>query len=410
MRRYLLISTISIVFSEAALFHAGVDVLLCYFVVLANIPILFLFWDFSLPKAYAAALAYLVASGAIEAALGPDTLAQYSKEVTGIIVVSFYFYLFFRTSKWPVLHIFGIYASAAFWVSLLGILIFVAKLVAMHEISRVQSVLLEPAHFATIVLPALYYYASTRAECRFRKFRLATIFSAVVLSVSAVGFLGLLLSAALLLRKKPFGLLLAPLAVGALALVAYSGSEDVRMRVDDTFRSITSLEIAGANLSTYALLSNAYVALRAVEERPIFGYGVGGHVIAHAKYIGDLPEAAAFGEMSNLNAQDANSLFLRTVSEFGLVGVAFLFLFLLRFWAKGTSEAASVNSAVFVYLFLYLLRGGNWFSPELYFFVWTYVLTGIGSRAGTRRPSQARQLSWLKRVSLQAPVREEPAL
>ncbi|MGC1781653.1 MAG: hypothetical protein WA708_03950 [Acidobacteriaceae bacterium] len=364
-----------------------------YIIVVFNLTLLSFYWNFRLPKYYLIALAYLWGSGFLEVALGPDRVSLYLKEVSGITLMSLYFYIFLRTSRRSVLELFDLYARAAFWISLLGIFISVGESIIFRHFVAVRSILSEPAAFATVVMPAFYYFASIK-KTRKQKLYMYTIAAALLLSVSSTGMVGLLLSVALLLRRKSWGLFFAPIAVGILFFVTYASSMHFRARVDDTVQSASTLDVGKANLSTYALVSNAYVAVRAFQERPFFGYGVGGHLVAHQKYIEDLPGVESAGELENLNAPDANSMLLRTLSEFGLAGVCIIAFFIVRFWTSGNSIYSNVSTAIAVYFFMILLRAGQWFNSEIYFFVWIYVLVKKQdvreSTARSYRPVQTR--------------------
>jgi hypothetical protein len=378
MRRYLLYSTVIGLFSDYIRISIPVNITIFYVVAVFNLTVLAFYWDFRLPKYYIVALSYLWISGFLEVSLGPDLLTLYLKEASGITVMSLYFYLFFATSNESIVDIFDLYARAAFWISLLGIFIAIGESVVFRHFVAVRSILQEPAFFATLAMPSFYYYASIKKD-RIKKVYMCTIFAAILLSVSSTGMLGLLLSAALLLRRRSWGLFLAPILVGVLFVGAYLGSEHFRVRVDDTVQSASSMDVSKANLSSFALVANAYVSIRAIQERPFFGYGVGGHLVAHGKYIQDIPGIESFGEFAKLNAPDAASMFLRTMSEFGLAGIAIIGFFIVRFWTKGDSIYAKIGAAIFVYFCMILLRMGLWFNANLYFFVWMYVLVNRAS-------------------------------
>lgn len=384
MRKYILYSTIVGIFSDAIAISQPFNVKFFYFVVAFNLVVLLFYWNFRLSKLYLLALAYLWISGFLEVALGPDHLSLYLKEVTGITLMSLYFYIFFKTSKRSVAELFALYAQTAFWVSLWGLLFSIFQSVEYRHFVAVRSVLAEPAAFATVVMPSFYYYASLKRTGR-QKWYMYTILAALVLSISSTGIVGLLLSAALLFRKKSWGLFFAPFAVGLIFLAAYFGSEHFRVRVDDTVQSASTLNVKKANLSSYALVSNAYVSIRAIQERPFFGYGVGGHIVAHRKYIDDLPGADALDpQIRNLNAPDANSMLLRTMSEFGVAGLCLIAFFIVKFWTSGDTLYSNISAAVFVYFCMVLLRAGQWFNAEIYFFVWTYVLVHRAAVSETR--------------------------
>lgn len=395
LKKYLLYSSVAVVLVQPPAISSFIELKLFYFFLIVNLPLLLFFWDFRIQKHYAAVLAYVWISGFLEVAFGPDLLRKYLMEAVGITAASFYFYLFFKQENHSVEEIFDLYARGAVWICLFGIAVCAVESIVHRHFIPVRATFGEPAGFAASMIPAFYYFASNRRLTEKRaRMRVLIVGTALVLSFSATGMIGLMVSVALLLRRKSWTLFFAPIAVGLIFLVLYSGSEHFRIRVNDTAQSASTLNVSNANLSTYALVSNAYVAVRAIQERPIFGYGVGGHAVAHAKYIGDLPGADALGDFLNLNAQDANSWFLRTMSEFGFVGVVFTIFFFFKFWTPGYSVYGNIGAAVFVYCILALLRAGQWFEPERYFFLWIYVLVWRDARralpASTQSASRAR--------------------
>lgn len=389
MRKYLLISTLIGIFSDAIGITSPVNIKLFYFVAAFNLMILLFYWNLKLPKYYLLALTYLWTSGGLEVALGPDHISLFLKEAIGITLMSLYFYLFVKLETHSTIELFDMYAIAAFWVSIFGIALSLAQTLIHRQFVPVRSILSEPAAFATAIVPSFYYFAAREKRYRNRRLYMWTILAAVILSASSVGMLGLLLSVGLLLRRKSWGLMFAPIIVGVLFVAAYTSSEHFRVRFDDTVQSITALDVSKANLSTYALVSNAYIAVRAFEDRPFFGYGIGGHAVAHERYIEDLPGAEAMGDLMNLNAPDANSLLLRTISELGLAGVGIIAFFIIKCWTPGDSIYSTVSVAIFVYFCLVLLRAGQWFNSEIYFFVWSYVLVKEESRKSVILPKRS---------------------
>jgi hypothetical protein len=170
----------------------------------------------------------------------------------------------------------------------------------------------------------------------------------------------------------------------AAGLALYYASADFRLRVDDTVRAAQDVTVDNANLSTFALVSNALITARVLSIHPLAGNGLGSHRLSHDAYIAEVPGVAMFEEMSlhghstmdQLNASDANSLLLRLLSETGAIGVLLTALFIARF-KSSVGEWGAINSAVLVYFFVKLLRVGHYFSPETFFFVLAYCLTGM---------------------------------
>lgn len=179
-------------------------------------------------------------------------------------------------------------------------------------------------------------------------------------------------------------LIIVPLVAG-LAALAYYTSEHFRTRVDDTVHVLKVRDVRGVNISTYALLSNGYTSFRMLKQHPLFGVGLGAHKLAQHLYISRIPGARYFGKyMLNSSANDANSLLLRAGSELGAVGLCLIGWFLYRFHVRGSSVQADISAACIIYFALKLLRDGHWFSPEMYFFVWTYVLVWREARSEGR--------------------------
>jgi O-antigen ligase len=164
-----------------------------------------------------------------------------------------------------------------------------------------------------------------------------------------------------------------------LGFIAYSNLSVVKLRVDDTFSLFGNLDISGVNLSTYALASNFYVTERVLESNFLFGHGLGSHAISHAKFINDLTGVENYDEMFvNFNQEDANSLALRTLSELGIIGIIGIFFFMFKNYAN-QGNYYQISRALILYFIYKLLREGHYFSPEMYFFVFTYYFVKLKS-------------------------------
>jgi hypothetical protein len=170
----------------------------------------------------------------------------------------------------------------------------------------------------------------------------------------------------------------------AAAYLTYSWSEAVRMRVNDTLSSKIKTETTdalnaavrtdnpdfGANATTFAMVTNGYVAWRAFEKSPIIGNGLGTHATSYDKYSPDIVNPHFF--MWGLNRDDANSLFLRLLSETGLVGVLFVFFLMIYFGRVHGASFALIRNAMLPYFIMRLVRFGAYFSMENFFFIMIY--------------------------------------
>src|SRR5205823_185882 len=150
-------------------------------------------------------------------------------------------------------------------------------------------------------------------------------FIAIALSNSAVGFLGFLIAIIQLARGRKALVMAMPLLIGVLTASFYIFDDHFRLRVDDSVRVLREASVVDVNPSTYALLSNAFVSWSAFNDRPLFGFGIGAHQIAHDTYLPELRGTETMeDEYLKYNAKDANSLFLRATSELGIVGLIFI--------------------------------------------------------------------------------------
>jgi hypothetical protein len=269
----------------------------------------------------------------------------------------------------------------AYWVCWIGIVMLPFQH-ALHltNFLRAQSMLTEPAQFMMIVMPAIYYFLE--ATIFHGKHRVESIIGllSIVLADSAVGYIGLLLILVFLVAKSRHKLLL--VTIPLIVVLGVSGlrllSENFRLRLDDTVVAVTELTVANVNISTYALISNAFVSVQVLEESPILGNGLGSHERSRERYLPDIPGLSTVNDwVQALNKKEGASLFLRIVSDLGLIGVCLTAIFLWKFRLSTSDELGTINTAVLVYLILKLIRAGHYFPPEFFFFVFVYVFTGM---------------------------------
>ena len=260
---------------------------------------------------------------------------------------------------------------------------------------RVQSVMLEPAHFGIVISPAILVavHDLTGRGARFLSRRQsAAVLLAAVLSLSAVTYIAML--AALLLvglrRGALRGLLLGAVALGA-ALLAYAALPDIRMRADDMLALLLHQSVATANWSSLTLYNNAVVAWRSLLDTNLLGGGLGSHPASFARF------SALFGESdiplryALLNSADAGALLLRIASELGLPGLIAAGAFLVRYHVPFVRQQVSgdgrqdwlISGAALVFFAVALLRQGHYFNYGLPFFGLLYLHAGRARRAAT---------------------------
>jgi len=372
MRKYIIYSTLFSVFSEAFLINYIIDLKLFYLIVFLNLLLISFYFPIKFSKNMLLILSLIFGFGIITIVLGTNSFSRLISQFLGIFIISYYYYSFFENGGMSVDYYFKLYSQFAYYLSVIGLFVFFSNLLFYMEIIPVKSVMLEPAHYCTVVLPACYYWFKNRSKERgLLKFFIIVL--SIILSFSSLGILGILLGVFLVPRKINILKLILPTVAGVAAFILLLNFvPSFSMRVKDTVDSFINRDLSNANLSSYALISNLFVATESFKHNPIIGGGLGSHVISHQRIISTVEGTDNFGDMIDLNAQDANSLFIRVVSELGLFGVFLVVGFIYKFYTVADEDYKIVSRSILIYFFCKLLREGHYFSPEMYFFIFAY--------------------------------------
>ncbi len=382
IHNFIIISTLLTIFSEVFRYTYRVDIKLFYFVVLLNTSLLMFLNKIRINKWHIIVIFALFLMGILSIILKSNHFQNFILQLTGISFVSLYYYNFFRYQKIGLQNIYKIYCKLAFMVSLFGIAQFLYLLIIANKYVRLQSIMLEPAHFATVVLPAFFYYANNLISNGKYKFETLVILVAVLLANSSLGFIGLSLAVVFLIKKLS---LLKVLAIVILLpvffLSLYKFSSGFKLRFDDTTNVLVSKNLEGANNSTFALVANFFVAVENLKSNILFGGGLGSHVLAHNRHIASIKGSESFGRSVVLNSKDACSLFTRVLSELGFMGVIFVLYFLVKFNVSRPEVRRIISKGALIYFLLKLIREGHYFPPEMYFFVMLYVFNYLEQKS-----------------------------
>jgi len=334
---------------------------------------------------------------------GENAFGLFFKQVTGLLLYGTGFYVLLRINNYDVKRLFKMYFNIAFFVAAAGVtqeLFYVFNTPWIFDFSdisakwqltytsnlqfiKINSVLPEPASFCLIMFPAFFYainsFASTKLAVR-SKFQCFIIIAAYLFSFSLIGYIGIFLSAFLLLLRRlktKTGVLLC-LAVMFSASFFFYTIPDFHSRIIDTFEVFSGKkDVNSTNTSSYTLLiSTTITAKEALENIPslLFGNGLGSYEVSYFRHIHSLGIDMAGKQY--LNTKDASALSLRLVSETGLIGL-FIFLgFAMRYFLFKVKDPARclwiINNGIFILILLRLLRQGNYFSEGFFFFLWLY--------------------------------------
>ncbi len=382
------------------LFSSPFDLYLGYiFIILFLFVYLTFYMDIYVNRAFIFILMLLTFFSLINVYLGNDSLALLLKQFVGISISGIGYYLLFKVNKYDCDKLFKIYLKIAFIVAIIGIIqqisyladfkygydysYFISNFKVVETgglgLLRVNSILPEPAHFAASMMPATFIAILNifkNENFYISKWKSLIIISSVLLSFSVVAYIGVIIALMLIIYnyKRFKYLALGVILISAFMLFTYIYVPDVKMRVDDSISALRGeVTLEEVNLSTFALLSNALVAYNSFINNPIFGSGLGSHAISYDKYIGTIVDINKLGFVA-VNRQDANSLFLRLISETGLLGIIIVSYFILKFYIprRKDNHLWIISNSILCLFFLTLLRQGHYFYNGLFFFVWGY--------------------------------------
>lgn len=244
---------------------------------------------------------------------------------------------------------------------------------------RLHAYFEEPGTFATFMSPCIAYFLYNFDYLKTHLPRFVLIFITYVLSLSTIGFVVILIIILhrVLCSKYKF-LLFAPLIAISLYLGVKLFEQDeevtsetgniemafVKIReTANAFSNLTPGDFEMLNMSSYASLSNLWIAINAPGR--MFGTGIGTHPESYDRlYQSDY---IYYG----LNKEDAYSLLTRVFSEFGLLGVCALFAF-VRF---NYNRESLINIASLYYIIASMFRGGHYTYNGLFFFFFLYYFT-----------------------------------
>jgi len=264
---------------------------------------------------------------------------------------------------------------------------------------RINSLFSEPSSLGIAIAPAFFicvYQLLTRTNNFISLKRCLVIVTCYCLSFSSLAFLGIFFSIVLITLN--FGavryfLFAIPLSI-FLFFVAYNNATEFKVRVDGIkelfFDNILDEAKVGENKrakikriqgflkrvhgSSFVFYNNYYIAKQNFIKNPLFGTGIGSHEFAYDKYTLN----KLIGGIYEFNTGDANSLFLRTVSEVGLFGAVFLIIFVFKYFVshdlngREDDEYWLISNGLLVLILLTYLRQGNYTYNGFFFYGWMY--------------------------------------
>lgn len=368
----MLYSSVFAIFTEAFFFNFIIDWKLLYLIISINYYLLFLHQKkIIIPKYFNYIIVGLFVHGIIVNSIIGVPINYMLAQLIGITIISIYYYNFITLFKLN--DILKVYLKISLIVAIIGYPMYFLE-INLND-GRLQSIFKEPAHYAIVVIPACYYYLKTKNYLGF-----FLIFGTLLLTNSTLGYLGcafMFIIPNLTYKRFFYFIALVPFIVGSFYYV-YHEYPFLKLRFDDTVESLNAVNTGDfkedANLSSYSLLSNMFVAKKNIAEHP-FGSGLGSHIYVHKeKYLHLIspPKYLVKQHLQSNNSSDANSMFIRIISEIGIIGFLLVVILLTKAYKCFSTNELYFAQGIFIYILLKLFRDGHYFPPELFFFIWLF--------------------------------------
>lgn len=401
--RITLLIFISIFVSSITFFNTPFEGYLHYIIFLILLPRFYS--QFGFPKTPIKLLFIPCVLGILQIYIGNNTWAGFMKIFIGVLLSASFYQYVMMYFKFNVEKIFSYYMKGAYIVSIIGIVEVVSYYIGFKPGYdyrwlfnkwgivtnssggiRMNSIFSEASQCAIMIAPATFvvlYNIIFRKNYFIHTQKGMLILLATILTTSSTGYIGLFISGILIIINyaKISNFIAAAVLFLAIGSLLYGNVPEVKSRVDSGLGLWVDEDFSRENVnsSSFVLYNHYHIAVENFKANPLAGTGLGSHVIAFEKY--SLTKQAGILNI-DFNKSDANSMFLRLLSETGLLGILFIFIFIFKFYVIRSrtnidSQHWIIGNAVLVIIILYLLRQGNYFINGFPIFMWIYYYNYI---------------------------------
>jgi hypothetical protein len=391
---YLLV--ISLFMSAYVISKTPAEIYLSYVPMFLLLPILIA--KYGIPKLVLKVFLPIILMGFIYIELGQNTWAQFTKIAVGFFTSILFFDLIIQQYNFDLKKLFKVYMNACYIIAIIGIVQLISfhlgirPLYNFHWILnkwglsqgglgiRVNSIFSEPSYVAASIAPAMFvslYNLTSKKQYFISSRKSIAILILYFISFSSLGIFGFFTAIIFLFVKRGFitsALLAGPVLILIFTL-AYNTIGEFKDRVDGTFEMFSTQNIYSYDIhgSSFVLYNNYHVAKTNFLENPLFGSGLGSQGHAFEKH--SLTNQIGAVNIES-NSADANSLFLRLLSETGIFGLGFFLIFLFKHYLPAkramSEEYWLISVGCLIIIILHLVRQGHYFYNGFPFFIWLY--------------------------------------
>jgi hypothetical protein len=393
---------LSIFINSYVFFTNPFEFYLGYLIYLALLPV-FLF-RYQLNRNMVAIFLILFLTGIFNILIGNNTSALFFKVFTGLVLSYFFYYFVILEFDYNIEQLFIWYLRGCYIIALIGIVQFVSFQVGFtpgYNFKwifnkwgfipgglfgiRVNSVFAEPTYLASTFSAAFFvgiYNLFRREPFGISRFKSAVIVLVYLMSFSGLGQTGIFL--ALILMSVSFGLTRYVIVIVPTIFILFNFLYNNVSEFRDRFDGLTGLfsgqefTLGKTHGSSFILYNNFVVSKENFKSNFVFGSGIGSHPVAFDKYsLARNFKVSGF----NSNSADANSMFLRLMSETGIFGIAIFIYLIFKGYVKRDPDHDTyhwlVSNGILVMILLNLLRQGHYFLNGFPFFVILYYYNSV---------------------------------
>lgn len=347
----------------------------------------------------------LFVTGLLHVFMGNNSTGQFFKIYIGLFMSYLFYYYVVLELKFDIDQLFKWYLKGAYIVSLLGLFQFVSFQIGyvsgynfFHILNkwgfvpggnfgiRVNSLYSEPTHLGAALSAAFFvslYNIIRKDSYGLTKIQSLVIIIVYLLSFSGLGQIGVFLS--FIFLALSFGLIRYVIILVPLVLISfnylYNNVSEFKTRFDssfDLFVEDKKFVLGETHGSSFILYNNYKVAKENFSSNFLFGTGVGSHTTAFDRYS-IAKDIKVYG--FNSNSADANSMFLRLMSETGLFGLGIFFIIMIKCYVKRDRNILSnhwlISNAILIMILLNLFRQGHYFLNGFPFFMILYYYNSV---------------------------------
>jgi len=354
-------------------FKVPFEFYLAYLIFILYMP--FFFAKFGIPKWPVLVFMPLLFSGIIFCMTGDNNFQQFFKIFIGFFSSCLFYHYVVQSYDFDLKELFRLYLISAYFVTLIGLVQLISFQIGFKPGYnflwifnkwnpsfgglgvRMSSVFSEPAYFAATISPAFFT-------------AVFNIFLTIILMLINLGTLR-------------YAMIFVPLLIVTISY-SYKNVPEFRDRWDGTIEIYSTDNIYDYDIhgSSFVLYNNSHVAWENFQRHPVFGTGLGGHPTAFDKYTLTQEEGAV---QIDFNKMDANSMFLRLMSETGVYGLTVMILLLFRSWILKPraidDETWVMSNGLAIIILIYLIRQGHYFLNGFPLFLWLHYYLSVQNRA-----------------------------